>query len=414
MRILCPALAAATLALAVVPRPVSACSWDPCYYDSSRIETIELRTASPVPLDGAFVIDTNEEESPTCLSELAQHLSIAVTRDGVPVPGAVVQLRGLLEYLVWRPDALLAPNTAYVVQVVVDNDALGPDGGWTSGEPCGDAQELASFDLVTGETLASAPLPATPTLAASDLVWRESLHGVACCPGPAPLFSDGGCYPEVYWDGDHCGFVHGFTGLAIQAEVPALPAAMDGQFVHQLTFDGEPIARTLDGGPLGALRRTAACVRLERIQLGTGELVASAESCPSPDLAASLGPVALDPMLTCDDPLMCAVDYEQWSTSCTPHDPDTLPAPEFWPYETRLEGCPDDGVPVDSGPVDPAPTSSADDTGSATDSSSDGDPGADNNGACACTSARSAPLLALLPLLARRRRAASRPRLQRP
>lgn len=367
-------------------REARACSFSPCLYESPRVEAIALHTASPVPRDGAFVFLTDQEESPTCLDELAPNLTIAVSRGGEPVPGEVVQLAALPTALIWRPAALLDAGATYQVRVTVENDGLGPEEDGFGGV-CGPSQLLAPFTLTVGDGLAGAPEVVAPAFVAASTSLFTSLIGVACCPGVIPWYEDGGCEPEIYWDFDDpngCGFVSGFTELQIGALPTPLALPIGHQFVHQLVVDGEVVARTLGSGPVYASRRTAACARLERIHLGTGEVASSAEVCPSAELAATLGPVALDPMLRCDDGQRCATDDYTWGAECVDHDPDAPPFALAWPYDTVLDvRCPDASVPTDSGPA------------------------LDEGAGCGCSSRvelGGALLLLLLPGLRRRRR----------
>lgn len=392
MRLLIVTLTAGLLA--VPPRHARACSYSPCVYGSERIETIELITVSPVPRDGAFVFDTDKS---TCLGELAPHLSISVTHAGVAVPGEVVRLNGLLSLLIWRPAALLVADATYDVEITVDNDALGP-AVIELDTMCGPSRLLAAFELTTDDSLAATPPLPAPILGASSHILDTSLLGVACCPDVTPWFDDGGCFAEVLWDFDDpdgCGFVVGYTGLSIVGEAP-LPPSLASQFVDQIVVDGDLVERQLSDGPIAAFRRTASCARLERIHLGTGEVVTSDEVCPTPELAAELGPRPLDPMLRCDDGRMCATDDYTWDHStCVPFDPDAEPGPSDWPYDSVLyPSCPDASVPIDSGPTLDASSSSdegtTDDKGPTVDASQAG---------CACDfGSRPVPTLSLICL----------------
>lgn len=338
--------------VALSPRAAQACSWNPCYFDSPRVEQIELLTASPVPRDGAFTFTTQQYESPTCLDELAPHLSVRVTRGGAVIPGDIVQLAGLPAHFIWRPTTLLTAGAIYKLHIRVDNDALAPDDAYF-GETCGPSSMVANFQLSVGDTLTERPVPAPPTLVPSPRVWDTSLRGVICCPGVVPEYFDGGCYPEVLWDFEDpsgCGFPYGFTGVEIEAEPPELPLPHARQFVDQLIVDGEPVHRVLSDGPIAAFRATAGCTRLERIHLGTGEVIASDETCPDQELLAQLGPRNLGPPLRCDDAEVCASDETSWDGTCHPFDPEGLI--RFMPEQTQLDPtCPDTSVPADASPL---------------------------------------------------------------
>lgn len=407
MRIALFTLAAGLAALA--PRPARACSYSPCWFGSPRVEEIELHTVSPVPRDGAFVFSTGQEASPTCLEQLAPHLAVTVTQADTAVSGELMQLAGLPTHFIWRPTALLTAGATYELQISIDNDALGP-AMVELDMVCGPSPLLATFELTAGDMLATTPVPPPPVLAAGSRTWNTSMRGVSCCPGVVPEYFDGGCQPEILWDPDDpngCGFVQGFTGMLVTGDPPPLPVPVARQFVDQLVVDGEPVRRALADGKIAAFRETAGCARLERIHLGTGEVVASSETCPSPELAMQLGPHTLDPMLRCDDGRTCAGDDTYWTDLCLPVDPGSLPEPATWLDETRLDpACPDANMPFDGDPApDPpttGPTSAGSSSGDASEDSAAEDPASRG---CACDlDGPSGGLLPLLVLLWWRRR----------
>ena len=409
MRTLAVLLAALTTWIA--SPDARACSWNPCYFGSQRIASITLLTDGPVPTDGALVFATDQEISPICLAELIPKLSLAVTRDGLPVPGALVQLDGLLDFLIWRPGESLDPGTTYEIAITFDNSSFmvsQPNELDTSDEICGPELLLAAFSLTTGDGPAAPQPPPAPSLTATSLILDDTLLGLACCPDISPEYEGGACYPDVSWDSEDpngCGFIHGYTGLDVHAELPAPSPALTGQFAHQIVIDGTPVARTLTDVSLDALRRTTACARVERIQLGTGEVVTSAETCPTPEVAAKLGPVALDPQLRCTDGQTCAENQYTWTNHCTLHDPATATPPADWPPETEIHAvCPDAELPVDSGPPpdETTPTSSAED--GTTDETGPGEDPDAVESSCACTATGSPTALLPLPLLLALRR----------
>ncbi|MBK7830748.1 hypothetical protein [Nannocystis sp.] len=411
MRTVALTLAALTI---LAPRAAKPCSYDPCYYGSPRIGGIEAHSESPVPRDGAFVFVTDQEDSPTCLADLTPNLSIAVEHADEAVPGELVQLAGLPHVLIWRPQAQLVAGGTYAVEFVVDNDGLGPSE--VDFSTCEPAQLVASFMFTVDDALAAAPMPPAPALTTESISLDTSLLGYACCPEVIPFYDDGSCFPEVYWDIDQpngCGVVHGYTRLSIFADLPPLAETSGGQFAHQLIVDGELASVEFLGAFIGTSRRTATCARVERIHLGTGEIVASAETCPSPEVVAQLGPVALDPMLPCDDAQLCATDAYTWSDECAAYDPDLPPAPPpNWPYEAAFAPiCPDASLFVDSGPPDDAPTTGAstedgESTGDGMDAAGADDLPAEGRG-CACTfgtGSSGGGLFLLLVIAGRRRR----------
>lgn len=332
------------------PQAAEACSYDPCYY-SKRWNGVVLRTTSPVPRDGAFTF-LSGAGSPSCLEDLAPNVSIRVTLAGVPVPGALVQLAGLDQLLIWRPDELLAPDAKYELEVAVDNEGLPVDESFEG--PCAPSLVVDRFTLTTSSELSEVPPLAPPTASIETYTVDQDFRGVACCPGVVPQYGDpGGCYVSVFWEysgaPNDCAYLYERTSLRYAAAAHAVAPAVGDQFVYQLVIDGEVVARSLAAPGLDVLHDTTACAHVEALHLGTGALVASSERCPSAEQAAIIGPHPLDlaGAFGCAEPQVCGED-DGWGEACVPLDPQN-PPPLSPPGPSPLEfGCPAAEVALDS------------------------------------------------------------------
>jgi hypothetical protein len=319
-------LVLALLAAWTPPRIAAACSWNPCL-DLGRWDSVELHSVAPLPRDGAFIFRPQGSWR-SCLADVAGNLEVLVTRAGEPVPGELVQYIGLDDTLVWRPAELLAASATYELRITLDNAAIAETTEDSLSGKCGPDQLIAEFSLVAGPDLTEVPDLAAPALAAIPVVLDTDLRAVACCPDVTPEWSNGGCEAEVYWFPEaRCTLLHGLTGLHYTVTPPALPDATARQYAWQMTVDGELVARDLDPTFIDAFHATAACARFEALHLGTGKIVASLESCPTPELAAALGPHSVADELPCDDPVLCAANDYTWEGPCTPYDPQNPPTP---------------------------------------------------------------------------------------
>ena len=103
-------------------RPVEACSPDFCA-SVPRWQDLELRSISPVPLDGALVLAGNTGAQ-DCFADLEPHIRVEVKLDGATVAGETTLVEGLPGLIVWRPDAPLQADSDLTIDVEIDNDAI--------------------------------------------------------------------------------------------------------------------------------------------------------------------------------------------------------------------------------------------------------------------------------------------------
>lgn len=355
---------ATSAAAYVVARPAEACSPPP---DLSLWPDLVDGAIAGLPTDGVIAFRAN---STGALEDALGLLTIEVTQDGVSIAGTIetieissnddfgVESRDL--FVVWRPDAALAPSTDYVATISVA----------TAGDP-EIFDSMAVLDITTGTDAAGA-LP-QPQLGGAEL-------------GKQPF----GAGPRVCCDvNDSCGFVS--CAAPEQAEQPTVTAAItagpDPLFSQMYlraragTDDATEeyavvgIAAKVDGNGLQFSFPEIAgnyCLGVEAVSLIDGSALPVVVQCvahgdlvlesgPNPDFDSFLGQCVGDPY---------------WEDTNDPYEPDG---------GSRGDGGGSSGDDADNTGDD---VGSLDDGEDGSSGLSDGDSGVDQDGTadgCACT-----------------------------
>lgn len=332
----------AGLCVAFAPGLAEACSLDYCA-TVPRWESLELRSISPVPQDGAFVF-LGPAGDHDCLADLEPHIAVDVRLGGAQVDGVTELLEDLSGLIVWRPDAPLEPGATYALHVEIDNDAIAyePD--------CGPGRLQADF---TVETAAAAEAePPAPTLDGEMTMHTGAIGGLgtlACCPGVAAGFettdSCGG--QSIVWspEGENgCTYIHERTSMYMDFVGVHAPApALVGQYIYELRFDGELRHRSLEPNPyIRWFRGQPVCATLEALHLGSGARLASKPLCFGQDVAAEFGVRTIDvaAALACVPQVCAVVDDHTDPTDCVAYDPANPPSLPEAPMAAPGPICP--------------------------------------------------------------------------
>ncbi len=327
------------------------CEDAPCA-GNPRWSGVELRTGSPMPPDGAFMLEATRGRQ-ACLAEVDPQLTVTVRRDGVGVPGEVAQMEGLPDVFIWRPEGLLTVGATYELLVEVDNAAMRadhPDGA------CGPDLLSEQFFVEVGGQAGWVPTVEPPGVAYSGVA-VEDFRAMACCPGEAPAVD--GCSGRPSWYSDTCASVYHYAWLWFYASTIGGSDGVRTQFAAQIVVDEEVVGRSVIGRSnafdLSVLRSSPACARMELVHVKTGEVAAkSADACPTADVVALIGPrlIDVDRALDCEA-VMCG-DAHGWGDACVPFEASTPP-----PLPPLVEGfvpvCEAASVPaeVSDGPAPP-------------------------------------------------------------
>lgn len=315
----CLASVVALAALVVPVDEAAACSPNPCV-DVRLWYSLQPVNAERVPTDGVLVLQGgNFGDAP--ISDIA----LTVTRDGIPVDGAL-EATDVAGVLVWRPAAPLQAG-AHVVTGTVEN----PD----EFTYCQDDLALDfEFMAEVVQPIALTPIAVTATEEVSVAPMNE-LASLACCEGVIPETVEDSCggVSPGYKSGE-CAPTRGTGTLAVELTTAStLPDAAAVQVVYVLKVDGAAVATASD--PKFSWRASAPfCTVIEATQLATGEKLATDEQCHGEAVADQLGDQEIDPTLatTCTGPLQtCQVDpaTQAWDADdCSP-----------WAADAEKAGC---------------------------------------------------------------------------
>jgi MYXO-CTERM domain-containing protein len=309
------------------PSLAEACSWGSCGESWSRIIP---RTGDTLPRDGALVFSGGSVGS--CVDDLWAHVDIDVRRGRQRIAGKIDMIGGT-GLLVFRPDEPWRGGERYDVRVVIDNEGIGGEASFLRGQEECDSPAEVEFSFTAADVSPALAAPPPPSNRGQTTIVTD-FEFLACCSGVIPT-DDGtaGCDWEVTWPqpGD-CAYLYEETYVYIDAELPAPPALLEGQVLHQLVVDGAPVHRAVDSGWLWGSRAAPACAWVESIHLGNGETRRSTEVCTPAEVAPTLGVHLRDVAaeLQCDVPVLCGSDNYEWSTlDCTPFDPESPPLLEL-------------------------------------------------------------------------------------
>ena len=329
----------------LVERPARACSEDGCG-SSPRWQDLELRSASPVAVDGALVFEGDAGRH-ACLADLEPHITVEVRADGEVLAGQVSLIEDLPGLIVWRPELPLRADAEHAIHVEIDNDAIEADPeGW-----CGPGQLSADFSVHTAA--GPGPRDPVPEVTGEMTVVTGSTGGLAtlaCCPGASAGYevvdSCGGKGLVITPEGAAgCAFVYERTSFYVDlAGAHAVTPAQAGQYMYEVRFDGELRTRSLaPNTSTRYFRGEPGCVTLEAVHLGGGARLVSPAVCFGEDVAGQLGVRQVDvaATLACA-PRICAVKGEQIDPDdCQAYDPEDPPeivAPPAPPEEEPV--CP--------------------------------------------------------------------------
>ncbi len=300
-----------------------------------------------------------------------QYVDVVVTSESSadPVEGVLSYHQGL-GLVLWTPSAELAPQTAYTVTVVVDNEGLGLlgfGGGWPN--------ITAQFTFSTGAgVLPLAPQPVIDDMILSEVSYQEWVYcpaGEVYCEGPGQC-SQGVPYNVPYWnvelrwrDGEDVGTQLFFAYNAADMDTQALVGSLSGADVLSDTHLMNVHMQAVEG-------TDRVCVELQTTDLrSVPRGTAATDFKKLVRCAEHSGVVVSDPSAIL--------------ARCEP-DPNACVEPD-------ADGCTD----VSSSGTD-ATSSSGADTTSQTDTVGGGG-GDEDAGACGCSSARrpeGAPPIGLL------------------
>lgn len=379
-KLVAQALAFPILAATVTPAVAEACSTYDCGSYEHWVDLAVVDVAK-IPSDGVIVLQgTHFGDDLASLPAI----ELTVTKDGQPIAGAL-EASSMHGVLVWRPAEPWQTGATYAVAGMVTN----PEEGAACGPPTIPIDAMVNIDVASGVALVPVEFSGEAQVQLSPVA---SLATLVCCEGTAPSSGYGCGGPDLYWDAEECAPTqgHGYLSVEISGQAAAAgPTA--AQIVYTLKVDGKVDTSNLV--PVFSVSRdTPFCAVIEASYLASGAVTASEERCFGEDMAAMLGPQALDPAANLQCVLeQCVTADNTWDpTMCVPYDPSQ-------PTGSDGSDSASDGSGSDAG------SDAGSGSGSATAGEGDGDKG------CACTvrPTGDAGLLALVGLvgLARRRRA---------
>lgn len=375
--------------------PAEACSPDPCWSTEEWIEFELLH--EKVATDGVLVFAARRGSSvvrdPV---DMLQYVSIEVLdAQGQAVTGNFTYDAGF-GLALWRPDAPLAPDTEHTVSLLVDNATLRDDYPTTLPEGC--AENVQADRTVTTTTGALGPLSlpeATSTTEVQASTILSDLQALVCCDGAMPVQEFSCVGDEVWWSEGFCTGTTEHRRLAIDytfdwsdlAEERVASTAIRLRSDDNQVRSGGPGTASLSMSPAAPI-----CVTIEVVDLPTGDLVESEQTCFGAD-EGPLGTVEIDPSETLEascsgEAYVCALD----------------PARSAWDPEQCIPWGDGDGSTGgaeggDAG-TDGGGTDGGDTDGGSEDSSGGQDDIADRGCTCSTTRGRtpSGPMLAGLVL----------------
>lgn len=353
-----------------------------------RWSSVELRTASPVPPDGAFVLEARRGR-PVCLAEVDPHLTVTVRREGIGVLGEVAQMEGLPDVFIWRPTEMLADGATYEILVEVDNAGMSPD---DADETCGPDRLRAQFFVDVGGDAGQVPTLMAPHVYPAEW-FVEDFRAMACCPGSEPAVDS--CSGAPMWYSKACWSVYAYTWLYFYSGFTGGTDGVRTQFAAQVVIDDEVVGRAVIGDSndydLVVFQQAPTCARTELVHVRTGEVVSTSEvTCPQADLVAMMGARVIDvtKALDCGEAVMCG-KADGWGDACVPFDasmpPALPPLTSPYPYAVVCEAA---SVPADVSDDPEAPLAAEE--------------------GCGCTAVSFGPGVLCLPMLLRRRRCVAR------
>ncbi len=393
--------------LAAVPTTAEACSPDPCYFDFAWITAIAPVNHAAVANDGVLVLQA-DMGGQNAFGDLAAALTLEVTREGQPVPGAL-ENTDVPGVLIWRPGEPLLAGATYDVAGSFKNSAEAAEFG------CGEAELPLAFEFAAVDAAEPLAAPTVAAEAAATILESRELADLVCCDGAFPeVLECGGA--QVFWTAGACAADKGVGWLDLQVTAASpLDPATAAMLATSIRVGDMEVYRGL--APQHTLRRdTPTCIVVEQILLSTGEKIAAAEQCLGADLVDDLGPQILDPAVVladqCTGPLYtCEVAEgfpEMWDeTKCTDLDPPPVDS-EGESSDSDSESSDSDDQPTTSASAGESDSSGEPEGSSSGDAASDGEETDDSKQGCACNSGAPDPAgllgLVVLAALARRRR----------
>lgn len=392
--------------IAAAPTTAEACSLDPCY-DLAWIAAVEPVNHAAVANDGVLVLQA-DMGGQSAFADLAAALTLEVTREGQPVPGAL-ENTDVPGVLIWRPGEPLLAGATYDVAGSFKNTAEAAEFG------CGQAELPLAFEFAAVDAAEPLAVPTVAAEAAAIILESRELADLVCCDGAFPeVLECGGA--DVYWNEGACAANKGVGWLDLQvtATSPLAPATA-AMLATSIRVGDVEVYRGL--APQHTLRRDApTCIVVEQFLLSTGEKIAAAEQCLGADLIDDLGPQLLDPAVVladqCTGPLYTCEIVDgfpvMWDeTKCTDLDPPPVDT-EGESSGSDGESSGSDGQPTTSASAGESDSSGEPEGSSSGDAGSDGEETDDSKQGCACNSGAPDPAgllgLVVLAALARRRR----------
>lgn len=318
----------------------AACTPDPCAGITAFVGLQRVGTGAAgvvdVPIDGVLILEAQWFGEVTA-EQLLGALTVQVSVDGDPVDGTVeaVARPGMDDILLWRPAALLQPETTYTVLATYLN---GDD------VPAECAAKQVDIPLEF-KTTAGKALAMTPPQVWSDSSYGDSpvmsLDSLICCDGAFPVAQMLCDIPQgLAWSEGKCVPTMSRARLSATMGVAAiLDSPTAAQWARTLHENGEEVDTTLAQSFSRSLLEPA-CFTIVQYSLATGESFTSEERCVGDDLLMPLGDLLLDPdpqlsELCEDTPYICEANDDGWVPGrCRP-----WPLPASQPEPTSAGGC---------------------------------------------------------------------------
>jgi MYXO-CTERM domain-containing protein len=294
----------------LLPRGAAACQPELCPPPLAGVVELAPANTAEVPTDGVVVLRA-EHHGLGDPQELQDRTTLAVSRDGEPVAGALeaTDFDGLL---IWRPAAPLQPGATYQASGSVDNPAGNPD-------ECGPDELAIAFEFTAAAGPAAPLVPAE--LGAVETYFDEpvlSLTAVVCCDDAFP-YDQVMCGESlgVSWSKGQCASTATRGHLRVQLTgKPGVDPATASQWVRVLRSDGEPVASGLAITYQRDLEAPT-CLAIDQRSLATGEVAAGEPRCFGDEYVDRLGERPLDPAealagMCVTDLYTCEVDEGAW------------------------------------------------------------------------------------------------------